>query len=99
MSSGPEIALNRGPLVTCLCQRVGEDIKVWRSGCRLDPIERHRIAKNIDVPLSCAAARRGQEEHQMLCAVGRRLYPRYLIDLAEICRQGSGSTPRNNEQR
>ena len=50
MSGGPEIALNRGPLVTCLCQRVGEDIEVWRSGCRLDPIERHRIAKNIDVP-------------------------------------------------
>jgi hypothetical protein len=27
------------------------------------------------------------------------LYPRYLIDFAEICRQGSGSTPWNNEQR
>ena len=26
----------------------------------------------------------------MLCAVGRRLYPRYLIDLVEICRQGAG---------
>jgi hypothetical protein len=30
MSGGPQIALNRGPLVTCLCQRVGKDIEVWR---------------------------------------------------------------------
>jgi hypothetical protein len=46
MSGGPEIALNRGPLVTCLCQHVGEDIEVWSIGSDRASSDRG----NIDVP-------------------------------------------------
>jgi hypothetical protein len=76
MSGGPQIALNRGPLVTCLCQRVGKDTEVWRSGCGLDPIERPWVTKMIcqhTCSPSYARARKGQEERQMLCAVWLRL--------------------------
>ena len=50
MSGGPEIALNRGPLVTCLCQRVGEDIEVLAQRLSIGSDRASSDRENTDVP-------------------------------------------------
>src|SRR6516165_4988605 len=97
MSGGPEIALNRSPLVTCLSRRRRHRGMAQRLSIGSDRASSDR--ENIDVPFPVPLPGADKKSIKCYASVGRRLYPRYLIDLIEICHQRSGSTQRNNERR